>query len=137
MKESEPIEVGTNPEVSLHGFALADCVVEIDRASAKYLRAVHRTALELATPNCFGAEIGGFWIMQEQLIQLRRLPDFYPLGEAPLVSRVVEAYVLAQTEGLYGYPNSGIGGETRAEISPSLSKNVKLQSPPDGQKLSH
>ena len=27
-------------------FALADCVVHIDLQSAKYLRAVHRTALE-------------------------------------------------------------------------------------------
>ena len=95
-----PIQPGPVPEVSLLGFALADCVVEIDAAAAKYLRAVHRTALELATPNCFGAEIGGFWLMQEQLIQLRKLPDFYPSPEAPLVARAVEAYIAAQTDGL-------------------------------------
>lgn len=100
MKESEPIGTGT-PDVSLLGFALTDCVVEIDRASAKYLRAVHRTALELATPNCFGAEIGGFWLMQDQLNQLRKLPDFYPSPEAPLVARAVEAYWRAQTESLH------------------------------------
>jgi hypothetical protein len=96
MKEGELNETEAVPEVSLLGFALADCVVEIDRASAKYLRAVHRTALELATPNCFGAEIGGFWLMQEQLTQLRKLPDFYPLPEAPFVARAVEAYINAQ-----------------------------------------
>lgn len=97
MNESEPLITGSGPDLKLLGFALADCVVEIDQASAKYLRAVHRTALELATPNCFGAEIGGFWLMQEQLTQLRKLPDFYPLPEAPLVARAVEAYLLAQT----------------------------------------
>ena len=90
------IQPGSIPEVSLIGFVLADCVVEIDRAAAKYLRAVHRTALELATPNCFGAEIGGFWLMQEQLMQLRKLPDFYPLSESKLVARAVEAYIAAQ-----------------------------------------
>ena len=90
------IQPGPIPEVSLLGFALADCVVEIDRAAAKYLRAVHRTALELATPNCFGAEIGGFWLMQEQLTQLRKLADFDPVAEAQLVSRAVEAYIAAQ-----------------------------------------
>lgn len=96
----EPTESGAIPEVSLLGFALTDCVVEIDRAAAKYLRAVHRTALELATPNCFGAEIGGFWLMEEQLNQLRKLPDFYPLPEAEMVARAVDAYLLAQTAGL-------------------------------------
>ncbi len=92
----EPTQSGAITEVSLLGFALTDCVVEIDRPAAKYLRAVHRTALELATPNCFGAEIGGFWLMQEQLNQLRKLPDFYPLPEAQSVARAVEAYIRAQ-----------------------------------------
>jgi hypothetical protein len=91
-----PIQHGVSPEVTLLGFALADCVVEIDREAAKYLHAVHRTALELATQNCFGAEIGGFWLMEEQLTQLRKLPDFYPLAEAQLVARAVEAYIEAQ-----------------------------------------
>ena len=71
-------------------------MVEIDRDAAKYLRAVHRTALELATPNCFGSEIGGFWLMQDQVTQLRRLPEFYPSTEAPFVARAVEAYIEAQ-----------------------------------------
>ena len=98
-RETEPVSnIEADSTLNLVGFALADCVVEIDRDSAKYLRAVHRTALELATPNCFGAEIGGFWLMQEQLTQLRRLPDFYPRSEAPLVAHAVEAYLLAQTE---------------------------------------
>jgi hypothetical protein len=39
--------------------------------------------------------------MQEQLMQLRKLPDFYPLSESKLVTRAVEAYLLAQTEGLH------------------------------------
>lgn len=78
------------------GFALSDCVVETDHNSVKYLRAIHRTALELAIPNYFGAEIGGFWLLAEQLAQLRKLPDFYPPHEAPLVEQVVEAYIHAQ-----------------------------------------
>jgi hypothetical protein len=56
--------------------------------------------LELATPNCFGAEIGGFWLMQEQLVQLRKLPDFYSRPEAAFVTNAVEAYLMAQTAGL-------------------------------------
>jgi hypothetical protein len=37
-------------DLRLCAFALADCVVHIELKSAKYLRAVHRTALELAVP---------------------------------------------------------------------------------------
>ena len=92
----QPNKPETDSNVNLLGFALADCVVEIDGAAAKYLRAVHRTALELATPNRFGSEIGGFWLMHEQVAQLRRLPEFYPLPEAPFVARAVEAYLSAQ-----------------------------------------
>ncbi|HKO95810.1 MAG TPA: hypothetical protein VJU86_02380 [Pyrinomonadaceae bacterium] len=92
----QPNKTESDSNLNLLGFALADCVVEIDRESAKYLRAVHRTALELATPNCFGAEIGGFWLMQAQLTQLRRLPDFYPAQESASVARAVEAYIHAQ-----------------------------------------
>ena len=47
-------------DVKLCAFALTDCVVHIESQSAKYLRAVHRTALELAVPNLFGSDIGGF-----------------------------------------------------------------------------
>lgn len=80
----------------LIGFVLSDCVVELDQAAAKYLRAVHRTALELAVQNQFGAEIGGFWLMAEQVSQLRRLPEYYPVNESPLVARAVDAYLRAQ-----------------------------------------
>ncbi len=64
-------------DVVLCAFALADCVVHIELQSAKYLRAVHRTALELAVPNLFGTEIGGFWLRPDQVDQLRKLPDCY------------------------------------------------------------
>lgn len=97
MKEPTPLErLEIEPDVYLLGFALGDCVVEVDRRAAKYLRAVHRTALELATLNRFGAEIGGFWLMQDQLTQLRQLSGCYPPDEAPHVARAVEAYVRAQ-----------------------------------------
>ena len=82
--------------IELIGFALSDCVVDLDAEAARYLRAVHRTALELAVQNQFGAEIGGFWLMQEQVQQLRRLPEYYPASEAELVSRAVDAYLQAQ-----------------------------------------
>jgi len=88
-------------DVKLCAFALADCVVHIESQSAKYLRAVHRTALELAVPNLFGAEIGGFWLKPDQVDQLRKLPDCYPANELDLVRRAVEAYLAAQTKGLY------------------------------------
>ena len=35
-------------EIELVGFALGNCIVEIGPALEKYLRIVHRTALELA-----------------------------------------------------------------------------------------
>jgi hypothetical protein len=86
--------------VMLCAFALTDCVIHLESQSAKYLRAVHRTALELAVPNLFGTGIGGFWLMPDQIDQLRRLPDCYPTTETPLVRRAVEAYLLAHIEGL-------------------------------------
>ena len=85
-------------EIELIGFALSDCVVDVALDNAKYLRAVHRTALELAVPNQFGAEIGGFWLMAEQINQLRRLCEFYPAVEAEVVRSVIEAYLNAQLE---------------------------------------
>ncbi|HVQ39622.1 MAG TPA: hypothetical protein VMS31_18935 [Pyrinomonadaceae bacterium] len=91
---------GNASDVTLCAFALADCVVQVDAQIAKYLRAVHRTALELAVPNLFGLEIGGYWLTSAQIIQLRKLPDFYPSNEAGLAKRAVEAYLLAQTDGL-------------------------------------
>ena len=87
-------------DVKLCAFALTDCVIHIESQSAKYLRAVHRTALELAVPNLFGAELGGFWLKPDQVDQLRALPDCYPANEISFVRRAVEAYLLAQTEEL-------------------------------------
>jgi hypothetical protein len=89
--------------VKLCAFALRDCVVEIESHSAKYLRAVHRTALELAVPNLFGPEIGGFWLKPDQIAQLRNLPDCYPANEVNFVRRAVEVYLLAQTDELFTY----------------------------------
>lgn len=84
------------PELELIAFSLSDCVVDVEEESAKYLRAVHRTALELAVHNRFGADVGGFWLMSDQIGQLRKLPEYYAANEAPLVARVVEAYLRAQ-----------------------------------------
>jgi hypothetical protein len=87
-------------DVFLCAFALSDCIVQVDSQIAKYLRAVHRTALELAVPNLFGLEIGGYWLTSAQIDQLRKLPDCYPSNEINFVTRAVESYLLAQTEGL-------------------------------------
>jgi hypothetical protein len=87
-------------KIELLGFALGDCTVEIDPEAAKYLRAVHRTALELAVPNQFGVEVGGFWLMADQISQLRKLPEYYSAGEAPVVAEVVETYLSAQLDSL-------------------------------------
>lgn len=98
-------------DVIFLGFALSDCVVEIDKDAARYLRAVHRTALELAIPNRFGIEVGGFWLMPEQLEQLRKLPECYSLVEASLVARAIEAYLAAQTANAAGMKlRSGLCG---------------------------
>jgi hypothetical protein len=88
-------------DVAFLGFALSDCTVELDPQCAKYLRPVNRTALELATHNRFGSEIGGFWLMHDQISQLRNLPTYYPLNEAPFVARAVEAYLRAQLHEFY------------------------------------
>jgi hypothetical protein len=97
MKAAPALDIASSEsDVTFLGFALSDCVVEIDKAAAKYLRAVHRTALELAIPNRFGIEIGGFWLMPEQLAQLRKLPECYPASESEIVVRAVEVYLAAQ-----------------------------------------
>ncbi len=97
MKAAPALDIASSEsDVIFLGFALSDCVVEIDKQAAKYLRAVHRTALELAVSNRFGIEVGGFWLMPEQLEQLRKLPECYPLLEAPFVERAIEAYLAAQ-----------------------------------------
>jgi hypothetical protein len=85
-------------DLSFVAFALCDCTVEIDLEAARYLRAVHRTALELAVPNYFGASVGGFWLLEEQIARLRALPDHYPANEAPAVARAVDAYLEAQLQ---------------------------------------
>ena len=85
-------------EVEFLGFAISDCTVQVNEGSAKYLRAVHRTALELAVHNQFGAEVGGFWLLQTQIEQLRKLPECYSAAEAPLVRSAIEAYLEAQLE---------------------------------------
>lgn len=101
MARKEAIDIQSNTaDVILCAFALADCIVHIESLSARYLRAVHRTALELAIPNLFGAEIGGFWLKAAQIEQLRQLPDCYPANEIIFVRRAVEAYLVAQTEEL-------------------------------------
>jgi hypothetical protein len=87
-------------KVELCAFALTDCVIAIEPQSARYLRAVHRTALELAVPNLFGHEIGGYWLRSDQIEQLRHLADCYPETEIRFVRRAVEAYLQAQTEKL-------------------------------------
>ena len=102
-------------DVILCAFALSDCIVHVDSQIAKYLRAVHRTALELAVPNLFGLEIGGYWLTSAQIDQLRKLPDCYPANEINFVTRAVESYLLAQTEGLStmaGPPREGDGCKT-------------------------
>lgn len=90
------LEINT-ADVSLFAFALTDCIVEIEPKSAKYLRAVHRTALELAVPNLFGPHIGGYWLTPTQLEQLRMLPECYPPNESRLVRQAVESYLEAQS----------------------------------------
>jgi hypothetical protein len=101
MTNTEDFNLASNAsDVMLCAFALADCVIHVDSQIAKYLRAVHRTALELAIPNLFGLEIGGYWLTSAQINQLRKLPDCYPSNEFNSATRAVEAYLLAQTEGL-------------------------------------
>ena len=101
MANCEELSLQNNvSNLKLCAFALTDCIVHIETQSAKYLRAVHRTALELAVPNLFGSELGGFWLKPDQIDQLRQLPDCYPANEIDLVRRAVEVYLLAQTEEL-------------------------------------
>jgi hypothetical protein len=88
-------------EVELIGFALGNCVVEINPSLEKYLRVVHRTALELAVQNQFGVEVGGFWLLDDQIAQLRKLPQYYSPAEADNVSCAVEAYLSAQLKDMY------------------------------------
>ena len=113
MGNPEDVDLTSNAsDVILCAFALSDCIVHVDSQIAKYLRAVHRTALELAVPNLFGLEIGGYWLTSAQIDQLRKLPDCYPANEINFVRRAVDSYLLAQTEGLstMASPHTGVGG---------------------------
>jgi hypothetical protein len=83
-------------ELEFLGFALSNCTVETTAAAAKYLRAVHRTALELAVQNQFGADVGGFWLLRDQIAQLRKLPLYYSAEEATRVRAAIEDYLTAQ-----------------------------------------
>jgi hypothetical protein len=85
-------------EVSFVGFELGECVLNLNPGQTKYLRAVHRTALELAIPNRFGVEAGGFWLTTDQISELRRLPDHYPPIEARAVAEIIELYLTAQCD---------------------------------------
>ena len=98
---AEPHGTLAESAVLFLGFALSDCVIKGDQQTVKYLRAVHRTALELAVPNYFGANVGGFWLMKEQIALLRSLPEYYPPNEAPDAARAVNAYLQAQLQELY------------------------------------
>ena len=91
-------------ETVFAGFALTDCLIHADWQTEKYLQRVIRTALELAVYNRFGAEIGGFWLMNEQIEQLRNLPEYYSPDEAVHVARAVEIYLQAQMQELYEPP---------------------------------
>ncbi len=91
-------------DVTFFGFALGDCVVRTDPRTEKYLQRVIRTALELSTYNRFGAEVGGFWLMADQIDQLRKLPEYYAPDEAALVAKAVELYLHAQLQGFYEPP---------------------------------
>lgn len=88
-------------ELTFLGFALNDCVVQTDPQTEKYLHRVIRTALELAVYNRFGSEVGGFWLMTDQIEQLRKLPEYYSPREAILVANAVELYLRAQLNGFY------------------------------------
>ena len=108
-KESLQLETGNSKletpssklKTEFAGFALTDCVIQTDAQTERYLRRVIRTALELSVYNRFGAEIGGFWLMNEQIDQLRKLPEYYAPSEAPLVAKAVEIYLQAQLQDRY------------------------------------
>ena len=84
------------------GFALSECLVEADPQTEKYLQRVIRTALELSVYNRFGSEVGGFWLMTEQIAQLRKLPEYYSPTEAVYVADAVELFLRAQLHKFYG-----------------------------------
>ncbi|MBC8029277.1 MAG: hypothetical protein H7Z16_04125 [Pyrinomonadaceae bacterium] len=125
MSKSEATDLQSNlADVRFCAFALSDCLVHVPPQSAKFLRAVHRTALELAVPNLFGLEIGGYWLTPEQIHQLQKLPECYPANEVDLVEDAIEAFLLAQTEALL-LPGVFYHSETSPAQNPSLSNDLK------------
>ena len=114
MPKSE--EENLKSDVTFFGFALHECIVEVDQNSLKYLRPIHRSALELSVHNRFGSEIGGFWLSREQIDQLRKLANYYPASETPLVANAIEAYLRAQLHELY-FLSKTADAQTAAPIS--------------------
>ncbi len=43
--------------------------------------------------------MGGFWLMTEQIEQLRKLPEYYSPAESVFVANAVEIYLHAQLTG--------------------------------------
>jgi hypothetical protein len=117
MPKSE--EENLKTDVTFFGFALHECVVEVDQNSVKYLRPIHRSALELSVHNRFGSEIGGFWLTPEQIDQLRKLANYYPASEAPFVANAIEAYLRAQLHELY-FLSKTAEAQTAAPISKEI-----------------
>ena len=105
MSDADPTQLletrNAKLETKFAGFALSECLIQADPQIEKYLQRVIRTALELSVYNRFGSEVGGFWLMTEQIAQLRRLPDYYSPEEAPIVASAVEVYLRAQLQGFY------------------------------------
>ena len=103
MRDSNPKQLKERQyQFDFVGFAISDCVIALNGPAARFLHAVHRTALEVSVQNLFGLDLGGFWLMIEQIEQLRRLADHYPATESQFVSRAVEEYLQAQLQEWYG-----------------------------------
>ena len=96
-------------DVTFLGFALSECLVQADPQTEKYLQRVVRTAFELSVYNHFGAEVGGFWLLTEQIAQLRRLPEYYSPPEAAFVANAVELFLQAQLLNFYAAVNGDLG----------------------------
>lgn len=69
---------------------------------APYINQVYKAARGMARSAAFGQ--GGAWIFQEEIDSLRRLYQFYPADEQPLVKEAVEVYLKAQLKGFYMPP---------------------------------
>lgn len=101
VRDSNPKQLNDNYQFDFVGFAISDCVVTLDEPAARYLRAVHRAALEVAVQNLFGPDLGGYWLTFQQIEQLRTLAEHYPATESEFVRRAVEEYLKAQLQEWY------------------------------------